>query len=162
MLLRQKRKKSYTISVGRLNPAKLANFAEVECFVLVACPENSLIDSKVIFLPRVRSSLTADGEQEFFKPIVTPYELEIALGIDGTTWGRRYVLDFDELLAKERKEQNECQFFYIPWRPLLELREIVANGEDKDDDRPAFSLVTGKYRQARRFGGEHDHLLLHP
>jgi diphthamide biosynthesis protein 2 len=46
-LLRQARKKSYTISVGKLNPAKLANFLEIECFVLVACPENSLIDAKV-------------------------------------------------------------------------------------------------------------------
>lgn len=41
-------KKAYTISVGKLNPAKLANFAEIECFVLVACPENSLLDAKVL------------------------------------------------------------------------------------------------------------------
>ena len=41
-------KKAYTISVGKLNPAKLANFAEIECFVLVACPENSLVDAKVV------------------------------------------------------------------------------------------------------------------
>jgi diphthamide biosynthesis protein 2 len=47
-LLMQARKKSYTISVGKLNPAKLANFLEIECFVLVACPENSLIDAKVM------------------------------------------------------------------------------------------------------------------
>ncbi len=40
-------KKAYTISVGKVNPAKLANFAEIECFVLVACPENSLLDAKV-------------------------------------------------------------------------------------------------------------------
>jgi diphthamide biosynthesis protein 2 len=40
-------KKAYTISVGKLNPAKLANFAEIECFVLVACPENTLVDAKV-------------------------------------------------------------------------------------------------------------------
>jgi diphthamide biosynthesis enzyme Dph1/Dph2-like protein len=42
-------KKAYTISVGKLNPAKLANFPEIECFVLVACPENSLVDAKVCF-----------------------------------------------------------------------------------------------------------------
>lgn len=46
-ILRKAQKKSYTISVGKLNPAKLANFMEIECFVLVACPENSLIDAKV-------------------------------------------------------------------------------------------------------------------
>lgn len=45
--LAARRKKSYTISVGRLAPAKLANFLEIECFVLVACPENSLVDDKV-------------------------------------------------------------------------------------------------------------------
>ena len=46
-LLAKSCKKSYTICVGRLNPAKLANFLEIECFVLVACPENSLIEAKV-------------------------------------------------------------------------------------------------------------------
>jgi hypothetical protein len=46
-LLSHAKKKSYTISVGKLNPAKLANFLEIECFVLVACPENSLINTKV-------------------------------------------------------------------------------------------------------------------
>lgn len=46
-LLAAAHKKSYTVSVGKLNPAKLANFAEIECFVLVACPENSVIDAKV-------------------------------------------------------------------------------------------------------------------
>lgn len=46
-LLARARKKSYTITVGKLNPAKLANFMEIECFVLVACPENSIIDTKV-------------------------------------------------------------------------------------------------------------------
>jgi diphthamide biosynthesis protein 2 len=46
-MLVDKGKKPYTISVGKLNPAKLANFAEIECFVFVACPENSIIESKV-------------------------------------------------------------------------------------------------------------------
>ena len=40
---------------------KMANFLEIDLFVLVACSENSLVDS-----------------QEFFKPVVTPYEMEIA------------------------------------------------------------------------------------
>lgn len=48
-LLREAHKKTYTLSVGKLNPAKLANFAEIECFVLIACGENSLVDSKVRF-----------------------------------------------------------------------------------------------------------------
>ena len=48
--IRERRKKSYTVSVGKVNPQKLGNFAEVECWVLVACGENSLVDGKVRFL----------------------------------------------------------------------------------------------------------------
>ena len=64
-VLGRARKKAYTISVGKLNPAKLANFAEIECFVLVACPENSLVDAKVpsilfiAFVPPVLSDQTS-------------------------------------------------------------------------------------------------------
>lgn len=36
----------YTIAVGKLNVAKMANFMEIDIFVLVACPENSLVDSQ--------------------------------------------------------------------------------------------------------------------
>ena len=55
-------RKVYTMSVGKLNPAKLANFQEVDVFVLVACPENSLIDSR-----------------EFVRPVVTPWEMLLAV-----------------------------------------------------------------------------------
>ena len=40
-LIANANKKSYTLLVGKLNPAKLANFAEIETFILVACPEAS-------------------------------------------------------------------------------------------------------------------------
>ena len=38
----------YTIAVGKLNVAKMANFMEIDIFVLVACPENSLVESQVV------------------------------------------------------------------------------------------------------------------
>ena len=84
-LVKRAHKKSYTISVGKINPAKLANFLEVEAFVLVACPENSLLDAK-----------------DFLRPIVTPYELELALR-PAQAWTGRYVLDFEELLREQRE-----------------------------------------------------------
>jgi diphthamide biosynthesis enzyme Dph1/Dph2-like protein len=46
-ILKKERKKSYTLTVGRINPAKLANFEGIECFVLVGCNEGGLVDSKV-------------------------------------------------------------------------------------------------------------------
>ncbi|KAF8220335.1 diphthamide biosynthesis protein [Tricholoma matsutake] len=87
-LLTRKHKKSYTVSVGKLNPSKLPNFLEIECFVLVACPENSLIDTK-----------------DFLRPIVTPYELEVALQAE-QSWTGRYVLDFEKLLDSIAEIRN--------------------------------------------------------
>jgi len=117
-LLSRAHKKSYTISVGKLNPAKLANFLEIECFVLVACPENSLVDAK-----------------EFLRPIVTPYELEVALGAD-RSWTGRYVLDFDKVIAQTSNidEGNPSE------------------AAEEDLDQPIFSLSTGRYRHAKRYG----------
>ncbi|KAF7329083.1 2-(3-amino-3-carboxypropyl)histidine synthase subunit 2 [Mycena kentingensis (nom. inval.)] len=121
-ILARARKKSYTISVGKLNPAKLANFMEIECFVLVACPENSLVEAK-----------------EFLRPIITPFELEVALKAE-QSWTGRYVLDFGKLLTEAG---------------VLDDGAPSGNDEDElDPDRPTFSLVTGKYRHAKRYGEE--------
>ncbi|KAH7914892.1 putative diphthamide synthesis protein-domain-containing protein [Hygrophoropsis aurantiaca] len=121
-LLKRARKKSYTVSVGKLNPAKLANFMEVECFVLVACPENSVVEAK-----------------EFFRPIITPFELEIALQGEGA-WSGQYILDFEKLIAAHGEGES--------------IRNTDATGDEseEDPDRPTFSLVTGKYRHAKRYG----------
>ena len=80
ILIAQSGKKSYTFVVGKLNVAKLANFAEVEVFVLVACPENTLLDSA-----------------EFYQPVITPFELELACNQD-REWTGEYVTDFKDLL----------------------------------------------------------------
>lgn len=79
-LIKQARKKSYTLVVGKLNSAKLANFAEIEIFVNVACIESSLVESR-----------------DFYQPIITPYELEIALN-QARKWTGDYIADFAELL----------------------------------------------------------------
>lgn len=39
-------RKAYSFVVGKINVAKLANFPEVDVFVLVACAEQSLVDWK--------------------------------------------------------------------------------------------------------------------
>uniref|UniRef100_A0A1A9W6I0 2-(3-amino-3-carboxypropyl)histidine synthase subunit 2 n=1 Tax=Glossina brevipalpis TaxID=37001 RepID=A0A1A9W6I0_9MUSC len=74
------------ISVGRINPAKLANFLEIDCFVLVGCPFNSNLNSK-----------------EFYRPIVSVFEAEMALN---PSWHSRYpevyVTDFKQVLPDGR------------------------------------------------------------
>eukprot|EP01117_Protostelium_nocturnum_P013073 TRINITY_DN4852_c2_g1_i1.p1 TRINITY_DN4852_c2_g1~~TRINITY_DN4852_c2_g1_i1.p1 ORF type:complete len:429 (-),score=115.88 TRINITY_DN4852_c2_g1_i1:107-1393(-) len=95
-------KQYYTFIVGKLNVAKLANFQEIDIFVLVACPENSLIDSK-----------------DFYKPIITPFELEVAL-LSGREWTGRYITDFSKLLevdastnSSSKVEEEETRFSFI-------------------------------------------------
>eukprot|EP00736_Rhodelphis_marinus_P013195 Rmarinus@m.6969 len=75
-------KKYYTFVVGKINVAKLANFPDVGVFVLVACPQNSLVDSK-----------------EYYAPIVTPFELLLALQGDDS-WTGEYTLSFAEAVRE--------------------------------------------------------------
>ncbi|KAI9834696.1 MAG: Diphthamide biosynthesis protein 2 [Phylliscum demangeonii] len=79
-------KKSYTFVMGKVNAAKLANFAEVGGWVVIGCWESSLIESK-----------------DFWKPVITPFELELALQRDDERiWTGRWSSNFDELLQRER------------------------------------------------------------
>jgi len=73
-------KSVYQFAVGKPNIAKLANFSDVDIFVLIACPENSLLDSK-----------------EFYRPIVTPFEMELACSHQ-RQWTGICQLDFQQLL----------------------------------------------------------------
>jgi len=111
-LIKSAGKKSYTFVVGKLNVPKLANFQEIEAYVLVACPENSLIDSR-----------------EFFQPVLTPFELEVALN-PSREWEPKIVTDFRKLLPGE----SDC----------IDFEGFTS--EERND----VSLITGKLRQIGR------------
>ncbi|GMI16411.1 hypothetical protein TrLO_g12301 [Triparma laevis f. longispina] len=96
----------YVFCVGKVNVAKLANYGEVEAFCLIACPENSLLDSG-----------------DFHVPVVTPFELEIGLGLRG--WGD-YSVEFLDYLRKEEVEEVE------------------------DADEPIYDVVTGTYVERKK------------
>jgi diphthamide biosynthesis protein 2 len=83
-ILKKAQKRFYSFLIGKLNCPKLNNFMEVDTYVLVACNESSLIDSK-----------------ELNKPIITVYELEMAYNC-ARLWGEEYVVDYKQLL-----ENNE-------------------------------------------------------
>ena len=76
----------------------------------MACPENSLLDSK-----------------EYLKPVITPFELDVALNSD-REWTGHYYANFKDLLpgGKEYSEFQKCQ---------------------KEAD---FSLVSGKIRVSEK------------
>ena len=89
-------KKPYEILVGKLNEPKLRNLAIVDLYVLVSCPETSLIDSK-----------------EFMATVVTPHELLMALMPVRFPWQCKIITDFTILLdmlqrgADQEEEEEE-------------------------------------------------------
>lgn len=104
--------RTYLLSVGKVNPAKVANFNEIDCFVYVGCSENR------IYLSR-----------DFYKPILSVFEVEIALN---PIWKERYPemysVDFRELLPSG---QHYCD---ISKATLSDVYDV--------------SLVTGKIRSS--------------
>ncbi|RVE58982.1 hypothetical protein OJAV_G00199720 [Oryzias javanicus] len=110
-------KKSYVFAMGKLNVPKLANFLEIDIFVLIACPENSLLDSS-----------------EFYKPVMTPFEMEIACN-KKREWSEEYVTDFRHLLPGGSSHVQ-----------LAERQE--------DDDETDVSLISGALRSSNVLNGE--------
>ncbi|CAK9803533.1 2-(3-amino-3-carboxypropyl)histidine synthase subunit 2 [Anthophora plagiata] len=79
-ILKEKNKKSYILSVGKINPTKLANFPEIDVFVVITCPENEIFDSR-----------------EFLKPILMPYEVELAFNSSRECY-TQCCMDFRQIL----------------------------------------------------------------
>lgn len=84
---------------------------------------------------------------------MTPFELEIALKAD-RSWTGKYVLDFEQLL-NAIPGKHGCQAHDQQKSNNLAADEEHSDGdEDNDLDRPMFSLITGKYRHAKKYGGQ--------
>ncbi|CAF4950164.1 unnamed protein product [Pieris macdunnoughi] len=85
-------KKCYVVSVGKPNVAKLANFPEIDIYVMIACPENDLYDSR-----------------DFYQALVYPYELEVALNTNRDFYFTSHITNYEELLPgnKHYKDIND-------------------------------------------------------
>jgi len=106
-LCRRTGRKHYVFVMGKLNEAKLANFLEVGVYVLLGSAQHSLLDNK-----------------KFYRPVVTPYELFLALS-PGSAWTGDYVLDYARLL------------------PML-ATPADAHVDSDGEQAPEFSLLSGK------------------
>lgn len=122
-------KKSYTFVVGKINAAKVANFGEIGAWVVIGCWESSLIDSK-----------------EFWKPLLTPFELDLALKRDeDRIWTGEWSSDFQNILKQPSTKSAQA--------PInSEAGDITSvNGTQGDYDSepesapPEFDLRTGRY-----------------
>lgn len=82
--------RTYILSVGKVNPAKLGNFLEIDCFVFVGCPENNIYTSR-----------------DFHKPLLSVFEVELALN---SAWHEQYPdfysVDFKEILPNGKHHRD--------------------------------------------------------
>ncbi|KAG3133866.1 hypothetical protein PI126_g18970 [Phytophthora idaei] len=77
---------------------------------------------------------TLMDSKEYYKPIVTPYELQLALS-PSEEWDGQYKTDFSEVIpALDQTAQS--------------VERVAADGEGDDADKPFFSLVSGTYKTA--------------
>ncbi|KAI9807966.1 MAG: hypothetical protein M1825_005273 [Sarcosagium campestre] len=143
-------KKSYTFVVGKLNAAKIANFAEVGGWVVIGCWESSLVDSK-----------------DFYKPVITPFELELALQSDRhRVWTGEWTSDLNAVLKQhdnngrqDRRQPTASVEHDTATSSTVEQDASKADHStdiDDDDDNadldsepesapPEFDLRTGRY-----------------
>jgi diphthamide biosynthesis protein 2 len=116
-------KKSYTFVVGKVNAAKVANFSEIGGWIVVGCWESSLIESA-----------------DFYKPIITPFELQLALMSDEErVWTGEWTGDFNSIVDREISKPSADRG-----------NETSQDGDgDLDDEEdsapPEFDLRTGRY-----------------
>lgn len=130
-------KKSYVFAMGRLNSAKIANFAEVDGWVVLGCWESSLIENT-----------------EFDKPVVAPFELELALQSDQERiWTGEWRGDFTNMTIVEssglsprdaagsEEHDRDTNLAEEGWQQL---------NSDSESEPPEFDLRTGRYIMSSR------------
>lgn len=132
LLVEESGRSCYTFAVGKVNVAKLANYAEIEAFVLIGCTESSVLDD----------------EREFHVPIVTPMELEVALG--EREWDGFYSHAFSDFLGVS--DNNGDDDAYLSKSDLEDENKLTKdasnddnNEYESDGDEPFFSPISGKY-----------------
>lgn len=134
-------KKSYTFVVGKVNAAKVANFSEVGGWVVIGCWESSLFESK-----------------DFWKPVITPFELELALQSDASrVWTGEWISDFQTVLRSAapsklardtvsdptKKEELPNSSNSVPDARADDVGPV--DDSDEESEPPQFDLRTGRY-----------------
>lgn len=83
-------KKFYEVLVGKINEPKLKNFQLIDLYILVACPEQSIIEFK-----------------KFNTHCVTPHEAFMALRPELFLWECKIMTEFQGLLSRINHNEDD-------------------------------------------------------
>ena len=128
-------KKYYTMVVGKVNAAKMANFSEIEGWVVIGCWESSLIENK-----------------DLWKPVITPFELELALRkVDERVWTGKWISDFQSVLEEPEITPYAHEIDHILQSPVLQDKTHDYDDESEPESSPPeFDLRTGRFVSTTR------------
>ncbi|KAG6206082.1 Diphthamide biosynthesis protein 2 [Claviceps purpurea] len=131
-------KKSYTVVVGKLNPAKLANFAEIEGWVVVGCWESGLVED----------------DAGYWRPVVTPFEMEVALvREEERLWWNEWWGGIEKLTLTDRDDDggpdargtdDDASHQLLQDQEAAATEECEGGVEGEESLPPQFDLRTGK------------------
>ncbi|KAH3677121.1 hypothetical protein WICMUC_001876 [Wickerhamomyces mucosus] len=125
--IKEAAKKYYMFVVGKPNVAKLANFESIDCWCILGCGQGGII---------------VDTNNEFYKPIITPYELEMSLN-PTVSWTGKWDVDFENLLNVQENNENQESL-------ISEDNDGNSPTLEGEDEAPEFDPVTGKYISTSR------------
>lgn len=108
-------KKHYMFVVGKPNVAKLANFECVDVWCILGCGQSGIV---------------IDMFGDYFKPIITPYELKLAL-MPQVTWTGKWITDFDAMIEEDDKVSEDI------------IQDDKEQEENDDEFAPEYDPVTG-------------------
>lgn len=91
-------------------------FSQVDAFVVIACPENEIFESK-----------------EFYKPLLTPFEVELAFN-NSREFATHYCLDFRQILPGGSN--------YVEFEASTESDVSLITGEVRSSEKDIFSADT--------------------
>ncbi|OTB17543.1 hypothetical protein K445DRAFT_56961 [Daldinia sp. EC12] len=121
-------KKSYTIVVGKLNAAKLANFAEVDGWVVVGCWESGLVE-----------------QEGLWKPVITPFELGLALqGDESRVWTGEWWGGIEGVKTSTNIDGSDEKSIGQEDTAKSVLEVVEGGVDDEESEPPEFDLRTGK------------------
>ncbi|CDW79232.1 diphthamide biosynthesis protein 2-like [Stylonychia lemnae] len=89
-------KKYYEVLIGKLNEPKLKNFQFIDLYVIIGCPETSLVPFK-----------------KFNMTVVTPHELFMAFEEDAFQWESKIITDFNQILPQIKQQQKDLDKIQI-------------------------------------------------
>ncbi|KAI6080646.1 diphthamide biosynthesis protein [Hypoxylon rubiginosum] len=121
-------KKSYTIVVGKLNAAKLANFAEIDGWVVVGCWESGLVE-----------------QEGLWKPVVTPFELGLALqGEESRVWTGEWWGGIENVKEAPATDAESGPGQSKDEETEQVVEEVEGGVSDEETEPPEFDIRTGK------------------